>query len=256
VNFPNIKEEDLTPVLTIVIDAVNGIKAQNLNASGYMKIETGDLEKRLAEREAAERERQAAAEKAERERQAAAEKAERERQAVALAAAEWIVRSGHSALVNSAAFSPDGRQVISCSSDKTLKLWDVITGNVIRTFYGHSDYVYSVAFSPDGRQIISGSMNNMLKLWDVATGKVIRTSSMAIGTLEYDHVLVTFSPDGKRVIAGGNDALKLFDVATGSVIRTFSGYFRVMALSPDGKKVFSSNGDGYDNGVKLLNIGN
>jgi formylglycine-generating enzyme required for sulfatase activity len=46
VNFPNIKAEDLTPVLTIVIDAVNGINARNLNANGYMKIETGNLEKR------------------------------------------------------------------------------------------------------------------------------------------------------------------------------------------------------------------
>jgi len=53
VNFPNIKAEDLTPSLTIVIDAVNGINARNLNASGYMKIETGDLDKRKNEREVA-----------------------------------------------------------------------------------------------------------------------------------------------------------------------------------------------------------
>jgi tetratricopeptide (TPR) repeat protein len=80
VNFSNIKAEDLTPVLTIVIDAVNGIKAQNLNVTGYMKIETGDLEKGIAEWQAAaeraEHERQATVE---RERQAAAEKTERER---------------------------------------------------------------------------------------------------------------------------------------------------------------------------------
>jgi len=53
VNFPNVKVDDLTPSLTIVIDAVNGIQARNLNTSGYMKIETGDLEKRILEREAA-----------------------------------------------------------------------------------------------------------------------------------------------------------------------------------------------------------
>jgi len=53
VTFPNVKVDDLTPSLIIVIDAVNGIKAQKLNASGYMKIETGDLEKRISEREAA-----------------------------------------------------------------------------------------------------------------------------------------------------------------------------------------------------------
>jgi len=51
VSFPNVKAEDLTPILTIVIVAVNGISSQELNASGYMKIETGDLEQREKERE-------------------------------------------------------------------------------------------------------------------------------------------------------------------------------------------------------------
>ena len=65
VNFRNIKEEDLTETLTIVIVAVNGISSQNINASGYMKIETGNLERKAAERqtqqwEVAERQRQQA----------------------------------------------------------------------------------------------------------------------------------------------------------------------------------------------------
>jgi Skp family chaperone for outer membrane proteins len=49
VNFPNVREADLTPMLTIVIDAVNGKQTRNLNSSGYMKIETGDLEKKYQE---------------------------------------------------------------------------------------------------------------------------------------------------------------------------------------------------------------
>jgi hypothetical protein len=59
VSFPNVKEEDLTPTLTIVIVAVNGISSRALNASGYMKIETGDLEPREREREAAQQRQQA-----------------------------------------------------------------------------------------------------------------------------------------------------------------------------------------------------
>jgi len=58
VNFQNIKAEDLTPTLTIVIRAVNGISSRNLNASGYMKIETGDVDRRVSEQEAAERQAQ------------------------------------------------------------------------------------------------------------------------------------------------------------------------------------------------------
>jgi WD40 repeat protein len=239
VNFTNVKAEDLTPVLTIVIVAVNGIQADRINASGYMKVDTEDLEKRIRDREAAERERAAAA-----------AQAERERAAAALAAAQWNVR-GHSAWVYSVAFSPDGRQAISGSNDKTIKLWDVASGNLIRTFSGHSDAVFSVAFSPDGRQAISGSYDKTLKLWDVASGRVIRTFSGHTGYVRS----VAFSPDGRQVISGSWDGrLKLWDIAGGSLIRTFSGhtdYVDSIAISPDGRQVISAS---YDGTLKLWDV--
>src|SRR5262249_42065299 len=63
---------------------------------------------------------------------------------------------GHSALVKSVAFSPDGRSALSVSWDKTLKLWDLATGQLLRTFEGHSDWMESVAFSPDGYSALPG----------------------------------------------------------------------------------------------------
>jgi WD40 repeat protein len=65
------------------------------------------------------------------------------------------------------ACSLDGRSVLSGSLDDTLKLWDVATGNEIRTLAGHTNTVLSVAFSPDGKAALSGSADNTLKLWDV-----------------------------------------------------------------------------------------
>ena len=88
--------------------------------------------------------------------------------------------SGHTAGVESVAFSPDGKQIASGSWDNTIKLWDADTGQVIRTFFGHRSEVLSVVFSPDGKQILSGSRgtidnkNNIIKLWDIATGQEIR----------------------------------------------------------------------------------
>jgi hypothetical protein len=78
-SFPNVKADDLTPILTIIIESVNGIPSRDLNASGYMKIDTADLEKRELESIAkrTEAERQAAAIQAQSERETSQSKAER-----------------------------------------------------------------------------------------------------------------------------------------------------------------------------------
>jgi len=72
-------------------------------------------------------------------------------------------------------FSYDGKYIISGSSDSTIKLWEAVTGQEIRTFKGHSREITSVGFSPDKKYIISGSSDAAIKLWEVTTGKEIRT---------------------------------------------------------------------------------
>ena len=62
-----------------------------------------------------------------------------------------VPQSGHSLGVLSVAFSPDGKQALSGSWDGTLKLWDISTGQLLRTFEGHSGGAASVAVSPNGK---------------------------------------------------------------------------------------------------------
>ena len=168
---------------------------------------------------------------------------------------------GHEFWVNSVAFSPDSRTVLSGSlyqpvmsggrKDALLKLWDVATGKVVRSFEGHLNDVYSVAFSPDGRTMVSGSSDNTLKLWDVATGKLLRTLEGHSNTVSS----VAFSPGGHTILSGSWDhSLKLWEVATGKLIHTFEGHLdhvNSVAFSPDGRTVLSG---GSDRTLKLWDV--
>src|SRR5258706_12083628 len=77
--------------------------------------------------------------------------------------------------VVSVAYSPDGRHIISGSSDRTLRTWDAETGAPVSDpLEGHTGLVESIAYSPDGRHIISGSSDCTIRIWDAETGTPVR----------------------------------------------------------------------------------
>ena len=82
---------------------------------------------------------------------------------------------GHSGTIYSIAISPNGQLLASGSADKTIKRWNLHTGQELRTLTGHSGAVYCVAISRDGQLLISGSTDNTIKLWDLLTGQELRT---------------------------------------------------------------------------------
>jgi WD40 repeat protein len=82
---------------------------------------------------------------------------------------------GHSDSVWTVAFSQDGQLLASGSRDRTIKLWDPITGAVKHTLEGHSDWLRAVAFSQDGQFLASGSQDKTIKLWDPITGNLKHT---------------------------------------------------------------------------------
>ncbi|WP_089728653.1 WD40 repeat domain-containing protein [Candidatus Thiosymbion oneisti] len=148
------------------------------------------------------------------------------------------------ARLQSVAFAPDGRSVLSGSAtDSTMKLWDLSSGQKIRTFRGSSQ-VWAVDFAPDGRSVLSGGLDDTLRLWDVSSGKEIRTF---FGHSAPVHA-VAFDPDGRRVLSGSrDDTLKLWDLDSGKELRTFRGHsgdVESVAFSPDGRSVLSGSSDG------------
>ncbi|KAH7464215.1 Vegetative incompatibility protein [Fusarium oxysporum f. sp. matthiolae] len=158
---------------------------------------------------------------------------------------------GHTSLVMSVVFSNDGKLIASGSYDKTVKIWDVATGEEERTLEGHTRWVTSVVFSNDGKLIASGSYDKTVKIWDVATGEEERT-------LEGHTNLVTsvvFSNDGKLIASGSYDkTVKIWDVATGEEKLTLEGHTRwvtSVVFSNDGKLIASGS---HDRLVKIWDV--
>lgn len=166
---------------------------------------------------------------------------------------ELIVQTGHTSVVLCGAFSPDGKIFASGSLDHTIKLWDVGSGQELRTLRGHSEDISSVAFSPDSKTVASGSLDMTLKLWDVGSGQTLKTlRGHTNGILS-----IVFSPDGNMVASGGFDkTVKLWNAGSGLELRTLTGHtggIKSVAFSPDGKTLASA-GEFEDKTIKLWNV--
>merc|ERR1719265_1556843 len=112
--------------------------------------------------------------------------------------------------------------ILTASGDNSAKLWNVKTGELIRSFEGHTDLVRSAVFSKDGDRVLTTSRDKSAKLWNVETGKLIR--SFRHGGSVFSAV---FSKDGERVlIASGDNTAKLWNEETGELIRSFEGHTR------------------------------
>src|SRR6266516_1726166 len=101
---------------------------------------------------------------------------------------------GHSDWVTSVVFSPDGSKVASGSDDRTVRIWNVATGQAEQTLEGHSGSVTSVVFSPDGSKVASGSPDGTVRIWNVATGQAEQTLEGVSSSV----TSVVFSPDSSK----------------------------------------------------------
>jgi WD40 repeat protein/tRNA A-37 threonylcarbamoyl transferase component Bud32 len=161
---------------------------------------------------------------------------------------------GHTGTIWGLAVSPDGRLIASASNDKTVKLWNASSLQLIRTLE-HPSAVWSVAFSPDSRRLASSaappSEPGEVTIWDLETGRPLQTLPTRNG-LTAD---VAFSPDGTRLASTSGDRegpheVIVWDLATGRKELVFTRHDDVVcavAFSPDGRKIVSASGtqDGF-----------
>ena len=131
---------------------------------------------------------------------------------------------GHTSVVNSVVYSPDGSHIVSGSWDKTIRVWDPITAQCIAgPFLGHTGGVISVAYSPDGSHIVSGSDDKTIRVWNPTTGQCIAGPFQGHTNPIKS---VAYSSDGSQIVSGSSDkTIRVWNAPSGQCIAgTFQGH--------------------------------
>ena len=155
---------------------------------------------------------------------------------------ERLVLAG-SAEMYWAAFSPDGKRIVTASTAKTAQVWDAEDGHLIWTLSGHAALVESAVFSPDGKLIVTASDDRTARVWNAETGTQIRALSGHTEVIRN----ASFSPDGTIIATASLDGtIRFWDVQSGITVLTFSvPGVRIFnaAFSPDGSRIVAGCGD-------------
>ncbi len=149
---------------------------------------------------------------------------------------------GHQGPISTLAFSSAGRFLLSGGSDKSVRIWDVLSGTEIRALRGHEDWVTAAIFSPDGLRAYSAGVDRLIKLWEIGSTD---------WQPRYGHTravqFVTTSPKGDLVASASDEAaIRIWQVATGNEIMTLPGHADgviALAFSPEGDQLLSTGRD-------------
>ena len=156
-----------------------------------------------------------------------------------------LIRSitGHTGWVRAVAISWDRGTIISGSHDKTLRVWEMESGEVQQVLEGHTDWVNAVAISPDGNTIVSGSDDNTLRVWDAHSRECRHTLEGHTSWVR----AVLISLDGSTIVSGSDDnTLRVWDAHSGECRHTLEGHkarVNAAAISPDGGTIASGSDD-------------
>lgn len=147
------------------------------------------------------------------------------------------IMEGHTAVVESVDFSPNGKLIASGSVDNTIRLFRVTEAVLLRTMYGHPFPIYTLRYSPDGAYLATGSSDNIIRIWRVSDGQLISTLEGHGGRV----VDLEFSPDGSHLASCAEDfTVRIWRISNSRLVKNIDeGMSSVndISYSPDGKSI-------------------
>jgi WD40 repeat protein len=160
-----------------------------------------------------------------------------------------ITLKGHTGAVDCIIECED-RYVLTCSYDTTIRLWNRLTGECIRTYSGHSNWVNCILYDKKTKRVISASGDGTIIVWNVETGEqigVMKGHSNWVRSLAF--------VNATTIVSGSSDkTVKMWDITTMKEIKTMSshaGFVMSVAVTPDGQFVVSGS---VDKTVKVWSI--
>jgi WD40 repeat protein len=165
----------------------------------------------------------------------------------------YLYLEGHGknlSVITNIAFSPDGQMLASSSIDSKVKIWNIDTGECLKTFTGKQQWIWSVAFSPDGQTVAIGGEDSVVTLWNIHTDE----RRFLLGHHSWVWSLL-FHPHKNILASASYDfSIRLWDADTGKCLNTLEGHQNILFgvdFHPSGKILASAS---YDYTVKLWDV--
>ncbi|KAF8833066.1 WD40 repeat-like protein [Paxillus ammoniavirescens] len=154
-----------------------------------------------------------------------------------------ITMSGHEKEIWQIAYLPGGERIVTCSSDKTVRIWDVETGEQEGTTMEHEAWVQGLAVTRDGKKILSGGDDKRIKVWDVEAHELIEEWENDTGSIWR----IVVSPDDQLAANGGQKGeIVIRVIQEGGRIRhsiKAGRPVRSLCFSPNGEKLACAVGN-------------
>ncbi len=158
----------------------------------------------------------------------------------------FCTQDSHNDSINILKYTPDGKIIVSGSDDYTIKLWNVETGECLKTLKGHCGCINTLTVSSDGKIIVSGSDDYTIKLWNIETGECVKT---LMGHTNEVKSLQLTSNDKNIIVISNSNMIKILDIESGKSLRTIEDYTSSnssLSISSDGNTIVFNNENTFE----------